>query len=112
MAGARGVNAGLGRTQFEFLRLQRGIAVDRGLHPATDVERRRQFGLEVLRQRLERTHFFAGDFLQRAIRVFQRIAGDDSVGAGAVVLRAGFVHVGDRGEAYFKALVGEVELLL
>src|SRR5690606_34615946 len=39
-------------------------------------------------------------------------AGQDGVGACLVVLGAGFVHVGDRGQAHFQALVGIVELLL
>src|SRR5690606_40488501 len=46
------------------------------------------------------------------VGVLQGVAGEDGVGAGLVVLGAGLVHVGDRGQAHFQALVGVVELAL
>ena len=112
MAGARGFDVGRGRLDLEFLRLQRGVVLDRGGDPAFGRLLGRQFRLEVLGQALEAAHGLAGEFHQRLVGVLERVAGHDGVGARAVVLGARFVHVGDRREADFEALVGEVELLL
>ena len=95
------------------LRLQRRVVVDRRLRPSVGVAcSAGSCRLEVFRQALEVGDRLAGDFGQRLVGVLERVARDDRVGARAVVLRARFVHVGDRRQAHFQALAGEVELLL
>ena len=110
MAGARGIDVVFGRLEIGGLRLQRGVLCQRGRHPGIGITLRRQCGLEVVRQALEVGHRGAGDFHQRLVGVLHRVAGEDGVGAGGVVLGAGLVHVGDRRQAHFEALVGEIEL--
>src|SRR5690606_13245772 len=72
----------------------------------------RKLGAEVFRQALEVGDGRAGDLGQRLVGVGQGVALGDGVGAGAVVLGARLVHVGDRRQADFQALVGVVELAL
>src|SRR5690606_36865284 len=54
----------------------------------------------------------AGDLGQGLVGGGQRVAHQDGVGAGAVVLGAGLVHVGDRRQPDLEPLAGEVGLLL
>src|SRR5690606_8739693 len=67
---------------------------------------------EVGREGAQVAHRLAGQLGQGLVGVLQRTAGEAGVGAGLVVLGAGLVHAGDRGQARFQALVGVVELAL
>ena len=112
MARARGADIGLGRPQLEFLGLQCRIVGDGGFDPLLDTGGFGQRRLEVFRQSPDVGDRLAGEFAQGLVAILDGIAREDGVGARAVVLGAGFVHVGDRRQADFQALGREVELLL
>ncbi|KAG0772635.1 hypothetical protein G6F22_015572 [Rhizopus arrhizus] len=113
MATAGGLHAGFGGTDLQFLRLQRRILVGRLVHQFVDVAAvGRHFRAEVRRQATQVDHRLAGQFGQGLVVIGQGVLRNDGVGARLVVLGACFVHVGDRRQAHFQALVGEVELLL
>ena len=113
MAAARGLDAGFGRAGRQLAGTQRGIAVDRAGNPAIGLGvAGRQLRPVVGRQRAQVGHRLAGQLVQGLVGVGQRVAGQDGAGAGLVVLGAGFMHVGDRGQAHFQALVRIVELAL
>ncbi len=112
MACTRAGHAEIGRLLLELGGLQRRILFHRAIHPALRRLFGRQFRTKIIRQALQVAHRLAGQFGQRAIGIVQAIAVQDGVRAGAVVLGARFMHVGDRGQTDFQALLGIVELLL
>src|SRR3546814_9076260 len=109
---ARGRNALVGRADLVFERPERRVVLLRRGHPGLGVAAGRQLGTEIVRQALQVGDAGAGDLGQRLVGVGQGVALGDGVGARAVVGGAGLVHVGDRGQAHFQALVGVVELAL
>ncbi|MNS91760.1 hypothetical protein D3C72_1258690 [compost metagenome] len=113
MATTGRLHAGFGGTDLQFLRLQRRVLRGCLLHQLVQVAAvGRHFRTEIGRQALQVHHRLAGQFGQGLVVVGQGVLRNDRVGARLVVLGACFVHVGDRRQAHFQALVGEVELLL
>ncbi len=102
----------LGGADLQLLRFQCRILGGGLVHQLVDVAAvGRHFRAEVGRQAAQVDHRLAGQLGQCLVVIGQGVLRNDGVGARLVVLGARFVHVGDRRQAHFQALVGEIELL-